>query len=73
VVLRKSARRYPFQVGGTVGPDYFWGREDERRRVRQVYESGTVAVMAGQRRMGKTSLAEIVGRDRAAIGELMCV
>jgi AAA+ ATPase superfamily predicted ATPase len=70
VTLRKSARRYPFQAGGSIGPDYFWGREDERRRVRQVYESGTIAVMSGQRRMGKTSLAEIVGKDLAASGQL---
>src|SRR5712692_10155997 len=63
-------RRHPFQADGIVGPEYFWDREDERRRIREVYESGTIAVLSGARRMGKTSLAEIVGREMVAAGQL---
>ena len=70
MAIRATARRYPFQAGGITSAEYFWGREDERRRVRQVYESGTIAVMSGQRRMGKTSLAELVGKEMVAAGEL---
>jgi hypothetical protein len=70
MAIRRNAWRYPFQAGGIVGADYFWGRDDERRRIAQVYEAGTIAVLAGQRRMGKTSLAEIVGRDLASAGKL---
>ncbi|HLG74621.1 MAG TPA: hypothetical protein VK009_29730 [Chloroflexota bacterium] len=62
--------RHPFQAGGLVSAEYFWDREDERRRVKQVYESGTIAVLSGARRMGKSSLAEIVGREMADAGEL---
>ncbi|MHB8620101.1 MAG: ATP-binding protein, partial [Chloroflexota bacterium] len=68
--ITDAIRRYPFQAGGIVGSDYFWGRQDEQRRVRQVYESGTIAVMSGRRRMGKTSLAALVGANMARAGEL---
>ena len=35
-----------------------------------MYESGTIAVLSGQRRMGKTSLAELVGKEMSASGQL---
>ncbi|GEM_PF-3666585 len=63
-------RRHPFQAGGIVGPEYFWDREEERRRIREIYASGTIAVLSGARRMGKTSLAEIVGREMVEAKQL---
>jgi hypothetical protein len=72
VVKRPSERlkRYPFQAGGTVSAEYFWDREDERERVRHVYQSGSIAVLSGWRRMGKTSLAAVVGTEMEAAGQL---
>ena len=50
------------QVGPPVTGKNFFNRETELRLLDAKVRSGTHILLAGQRRMGKTSLAKEIGR-----------
>jgi hypothetical protein len=56
----ESLEERPFQRTGTVGPDYFWDRAEERRRLERLIAGGEIGFVEGPRRVGKSSLALLV-------------
>jgi hypothetical protein len=62
----EALHEHQFQRSGTVGPNHFWDREQEKRSLERLIAAGEIGFVEGPRRVGKSSLALIVKEDLEA-------